>query len=86
MACGRRGPQAGFARFHVETMGAQAFVAGDVGGKRQGRGAYLCRQLVCLDQALRRRAFPRAFRRTVVADREALLPAVISGDGNKDGR
>ena len=37
----------------------------DKGGLR-GRGAYLCRRRECLDRALQRRAFQRAFRASVV--------------------
>ncbi|MCZ7416207.1 MULTISPECIES: YlxR family protein [unclassified Streptomyces] len=37
----------------------------DLRGTLPGRGAYLHPSLACLDLAVRRRAFPRAFRATV---------------------
>jgi predicted RNA-binding protein YlxR (DUF448 family) len=42
----------------------------------QGRGAYLCRKQACLDRALQRRAFQRAFRATVVVDEEDIREAL----------
>ena len=37
-------------------------VTADPSGRLHGRGAHLHRDLECLDLAVRRRAFPRAFR------------------------
>ncbi|MET8577519.1 YlxR family protein [Streptomyces sp. NPDC005012] len=41
-------------------------------GTLPGRGAYLHPAVVCLDQAVRRKAFPRAFRAQGVLDTAAL--------------
>lgn len=56
----------------------------DPRGTLPGRGAYVHPAVVCLDQAVRRRAFPRALRsagpldteglRTVLADRAVATP------------
>jgi predicted RNA-binding protein YlxR (DUF448 family) len=44
-------------------------VVPDHGQRRPGRGAYVCSP-ACLQQALRTRAFARAYRRAVVAGEE----------------
>jgi predicted RNA-binding protein YlxR (DUF448 family) len=46
------------------------------GRGQRGRGAYLCRKQVCLDRALHRRAFQRAFRAKVVVDEEDIRDAL----------
>ncbi|MEV5976774.1 MULTISPECIES: YlxR family protein [Streptomyces] len=48
----------------------------DPSGTLPGRGAYVHPALVCLDLAVRRRAFPRAFRAQGPLDTEALRRAV----------
>ncbi|AYA16448.1 DUF448 domain-containing protein [Streptomyces alfalfae] len=48
----------------------------DPSGTLPGRGAYVHPALVCLDLAVRRRAFPRAFRVRGPLDTEALRRAV----------
>jgi uncharacterized protein len=52
---------------------APPLVVPDGSGQRSGRGAYLCARRVCVDQAVRRRAFQRAFRRTVRVDEAGLV-------------
>lgn len=42
----------------------------DPGGRRNGRGAYICRDAACLETAIRRKALDRAFR-------ESMTDAVI---------
>ncbi|GAB4246941.1 MAG: hypothetical protein Kow00129_07390 [Thermoleophilia bacterium] len=76
MACGARRKQDELVRFHLEEAGAGYRVVPDREGPRIGRGAYLCPRRVCLEQALRRRAFNRAFRRTVTFDEEELRRAI----------
>jgi predicted RNA-binding protein YlxR (DUF448 family) len=44
-----------------------------------GRGAYVCWRRACLDRALQRRAFNRAFRATVVVDVDSVV-AVLEKD------
>ena len=70
MACGTRGPQAEFVRFRLVPGGDPPVVEIEREGPRAGRGAYVCPRRVCLDRALHRRAFQRAFRRSVVVDVE----------------
>ncbi|AZM57931.1 DUF448 domain-containing protein [Streptomyces sp. WAC 01529] len=50
--------------------------APDPSGTLPGRGAYVHPALVCLDLAVRRRAFPRAFRAQGPLDTEALRRVV----------
>ena len=73
IACGRRGPQEQFIRVKLDPSRSPARVVVDVDEARTGRGAYLCPRRVCLDQATRRRAFARAFRRPVAVEVEELL-------------
>ncbi|MEU6891224.1 YlxR family protein [Streptomyces sp. NPDC046557] len=53
----------------------------DPRGTLPGRGAYLHPAVVCLDQAVRRRAFPRAFRSTGTLDTAALRTALAGEAG-----
>ncbi|CAM5597723.1 DNA-binding protein [Streptomyces avidinii] len=48
----------------------------DPRGTLPGRGAYVHPAVVCLDQAVRRRAFPRAFKSTGAFDATGLRKAV----------
>jgi predicted RNA-binding protein YlxR (DUF448 family) len=48
-------------------------------GEQKGRGAYLCRRRSCLDRALHRGAFQRAFRVSVVVVEEELMAALTIG-------
>jgi predicted RNA-binding protein YlxR (DUF448 family) len=82
IGCGRRGPQDGFVRFKLEEKEGSARVVVDTGKDRKGRGAYLCKSQACLDRALRRRAFNRAFRATVEVE-EASLRSAVSETGRK---
>lgn len=51
----------------------------DPRGTLPGRGAYLHPAVVCLDQAVRRRAFPRALRSAGALD-TAVLRRVVAGE------
>lgn len=51
-----------------------------VGKERKGRGAYLCKRRVCLDRALQRKAFQRAFREQVSVAVEEIAEAVSAAD------
>ncbi len=48
-------------------------IAVDETGKRNGRGAYLCRQRRCWDQAIRKGALNRALRYDLTAEETATL-------------
>jgi len=76
VGCGRRGPQDELVRLVLEPGSVPARVVLDMGKARRGRSAYLCRSQACLDRALRRKAFNRAFRVTVEVDRELVQAAV----------
>jgi predicted RNA-binding protein YlxR (DUF448 family) len=66
IGCGRRGPQDGFLRLTLDEDAVPARVVAAGTRERRGRGAYLCRRRACLDRALHRKAFQRAFRASVV--------------------
>uniref|UniRef100_A0AAU2JX81 YlxR family protein n=1 Tax=Streptomyces sp. NBC_00049 TaxID=2903617 RepID=A0AAU2JX81_9ACTN len=53
----------------------------DTRGTLPGRGAYVHPAVVCLDQAVRRRAFPRALRSAGVLDTAELRKAVAGEAG-----
>jgi predicted RNA-binding protein YlxR (DUF448 family) len=84
IGCGRRGPQGDFVRLCVEERWGgeeQDTVKVVVAGRGlSGRGAYLCRKQACLDRALQRRAFQRAFRATVLVDEQEVRKAVRALD------
>jgi predicted RNA-binding protein YlxR (DUF448 family) len=81
IGCGRRGPQGGLVRLTVvEKDGVRAVVVVD-GWSRTGRGAYLCRKQACLERAVLRKAFQRAFRTSVEVDMDCLGAAVVKGEG-----
>jgi predicted RNA-binding protein YlxR (DUF448 family) len=60
-----------------------ASVVLDAVGSGGGRGAWLHPTPACLEQAVKRRAFARAFRKTVVVD-QAALRAVLTDGGDRD--
>ena len=71
IACRRSETKRGLIRL-VRTP--EGRVAIDSGGKRAGRGAYLCHQPACWDQALKRQGLGRALRIESIApeDRDIL--------------
>lgn len=46
--------------------------------EHRGRGAYLCRSRACLDRALQRKAFQRAFKASVVVAEDEIAQAVAA--------
>ena len=81
IACGRRGPQKGLLRLTVVGGPEAARVAVVHGTSPGGRGAYLCRRRACIDRALVRKAFQKAFRIGLVIDRDELVAALGDEDG-----
>ena len=90
IGCGRRGPQSGFLRLAVAGAGPAAQRVVVEGGPHRGRGAYLCRRSACLDKAIMRKAFQRAFRTSIVVSRDEIAAAMGSEDSEEpvrlDGR
>lgn len=74
--CGRRRPQSRLVRLAVGADGALAF------GRGPGRGAYLCAEPACAEQALRSRALPRRLRADVAVpeDLPQRLAAMLAGE------
>lgn len=77
VACRRSDTKRGLLRLVRDADGR---VALDLTGKRAGRGAYLCHQPSCWEQALKRQALERALRIDVLhgEDRAALEAMVVS--------
>lgn len=72
VACRVQRPKRALVRVvHVPT-GA---VAVDEGGKMNGRGAYLCRQQLCWEKALKQGSLERALRITLTDETMAMLRA-----------
>jgi predicted RNA-binding protein YlxR (DUF448 family) len=87
IGCGRRGPQSEFARLAVDSEVSPGRVV-VVGAKEPhwGRGAYLCRRMACLDRAIQRKAFQRAFRASVVVMKDELAAGLVNEAGEVPGR
>jgi predicted RNA-binding protein YlxR (DUF448 family) len=81
IGCGCRGPQGGFVRLMVSNEGGTKMVVVADSSGQSGRGAYLCRRQACLERALLRKAFQRAFRTSVEIDRDCLEAAVMTNEG-----
>ena len=59
-------------------------IAVDPSGKAPGRGAYLCRRLECLEQALKRKQLSRSLKSKVPEDLVASLTTLLQGSGDSD--
>jgi predicted RNA-binding protein YlxR (DUF448 family) len=81
IGCGLRGPQSGFVRLTAVDCGGTMRVVVADNKSHSGRGAYLCKEQACLERALLRKAFQRAFRTSVEVDRDYLREAVVNGEG-----
>lgn len=51
----------------------------DPGGKKPGRGAYICRKLECFDAAVKTKQFAKAFKEPVAAEKLAEARAQLFG-------
>lgn len=79
LGCGGKAEQRELVRMRIE--GAHVVIDREKGG---GRGAWLHPSATCLERAIRRRAFARAFRvREAVLDADALR-AGLTGSPRKD--
>ena len=58
-------------------------IVADETGRRNGRGAYLCRSEGCLNKALKIEALDRALEQPLSEEAAAYLRQVIAGDGNE---
>jgi len=86
VGCGRRGPQNELVRLCIEERetSTSGFTRVVVAGRGLGgRGAYLCRRQACLDRALHRKAFHRAFRVAVAVDVEQIRAAMRTVEGGE---
>ncbi len=53
----------------------------DLTGKRNGRGAYLCRKEACLEKAIKTRALERALEAPLSEETKAAIRSEIEHDG-----
>ena len=58
-------------------------IVADETGRRNGRGAYLCRAEACFNKAVKTRALERALEHPLSVEAAAYLRQVILGDGNE---
>ena len=58
-------------------------VVADLTGRKNGRGAYLCRSEACLNKAVKARALERALEQPLSEEAAAYLRQVILGGGNE---
>jgi predicted RNA-binding protein YlxR (DUF448 family) len=72
VGCRQRAAKQDLLRVVVQDLGHGPQVVPDPAGRADGRGAYLHPTTVCLDHAVRRRAFARALRAPVSPDVERL--------------
>lgn len=79
IGCGRKAAKGGFVRI-VRTPQGQTRV--DDTGRASGRGAYLCRDLSCLQQALKRRAVDRALRTSLDQEAATALQEAVGGESS----
>ena len=77
IGCGRRGPVDGFLRLSLDHTVSPPRVVAKGPRERTGRGAYLCRRRACLDRALHRRAFQKAFRANVAVGAEEIAGLLV---------
>ena len=77
IACRRTDAKRGLMRL---VRDAEGHVALDPTGKRAGRGAYLCHNPACWDQALKRQGLARALRLdTLLSEDRSILEQVAQG-------
>jgi len=81
LGCGATGPRRALVRL-VVGVGGDVVVDGKHGGN--GRGGWLHPAEACLAQALRRRAFARAFRRGDLGWDEGALRRALTVAGGRD--
>lgn len=79
IGCGAKAPQGELTRLRTE--GERVIVDANRSG---GRGAWLHPSAECLKQALRRRSFARAFRRSAVSWDADALRRELTGSARKD--
>ena len=58
-------------------------IVADLTGRKNGRGAYLCRSEACLNKAVKTRALERALEQPLSEEAAAYLRQVILGGGNE---
>lgn len=78
VGCGESRPKQELLRI---VMTPEGTVMIDHSGKANGRGAYLCDNPVCLEQARRRNSFHRSFRKAVEPAIYGQLEQELTGHG-----
>jgi uncharacterized protein len=83
VGCRQRAAKHDLLRVIAQDLGHGPQVVPDPAGRADGRGAYLHPTTICLDLAVRRRAFARALRAPVVADVARLREQLAAGAHSK---
>ena len=76
MGCRERKPKRDMIRVVRDTDGT---VSLDFGGKKNGRGAYICPQMECLKKAIRSKALDRSLEVTIPEEVYARLEKEMEG-------
>ena len=83
VSCGAKRPKQALLRIVKSPSGVFEV---DTGGKKSGRGAYLCRDPECIQKARKRRGFERSYRGAVPESlyqgTEAFLEEIRKEDGS----
>lgn len=79
IGCGKKAAQQELRRLRTEGMDVRLDVT-----KSGGRGAWLHPAAGCLDQAIRRKAFARAFRRAATVSDAESFRRELTGSARKD--
>jgi len=58
-------------------------IVADLTGRKNGRGAYLCRSEACFNKAVKTRALERALEQPLSEEAAAYIRQVITGGGNE---
>lgn len=82
VGCGEGKPKKQLVRIVRSAEGA---VSLDEGGKKPGRGAYICRDAACLAKAQKRKGLQRAFGLPVPDEVFERLTEELTGSGGEDG-
>ena len=76
MGCRERKPKRDMIRV---VRGTDGMVSLDFGGKKNGRGAYICPQMECLKKAIRSKALDRSLEVTIPEEVYARLEKEMEG-------
>ena len=77
IGCRRRAGKEEFLRVVFDKEKNETFI--DISGKAEGRGAYICRSLKCIETAEKKKSLSRAFKAPAGGDIYEKLREVLNG-------